>query len=60
MENHIRLSLNEINALYEFVQEEGNHIYEIIQDCDSGIGCNTIVINVDNDHETEITDYDVW
>lgn len=60
MKNSIKLSLSEIISLYEFTQDEGEHIYEIIQDCDSGIGCNTIVVNMDNNHETEITDYDVW
>jgi hypothetical protein len=60
MENCIRLSLNEIEALYDFAKEEGEHIYELGQDNGSGIGCTTIVVNPDNDHEADITDYDVW
>ena len=60
MENCIKLSLSEIEALYEFASDEGEHIYRLTQDSDSGIGCTTIVVNPDNDHEADITDYDIW
>ena len=60
MENCIKLSLSEIEALYEFARDEGEHIFMLCQDNSSGVGCTTIATNTDNDHEADITDYDVW
>lgn len=56
----IKLSSSEIEALYNFMIEEGDSIYEVTQQCNDGIGCSTIVENINNNHETEITDYYVW
>lgn len=56
----IKLSSSEIEALYNFMLEEGDSIYELTQECNCGLGCSTVVVNISNSHETDITDYDVW
>lgn len=56
----IALNFKEIEALYNFAKQYQDSFFNIKQDCNSGIGFTTNVIELTSLNKQDITDYNAW